>query len=67
MTKKTKSNTTIQKEKGKADVIANGPGTARQVPEGTAESEVGKDNHEGGFINGEPATLEEVQRSTEPA
>jgi hypothetical protein len=57
---------TIQHEKGKADVIADGPGSVRQVPEGEAEKAVGEQNKDGGFINGKPATKEEVERSTRP-
>jgi hypothetical protein len=56
---------TIQHEKGKADVIADGPGSVRQVPEGEAGA-VGDQNKDGGFINGKPATKEEVERSTRP-
>jgi hypothetical protein len=62
--------TTVQHEKGKADVIADGLGSARQVPEGTGEKEAGvpetakKDDEPGGFINGKPATKQEVERST---
>lgn len=67
-TKKTASKPTVQHEKGKADIVSTGPGTARQVPEGDGEKEAGlptTDNKDepGGWINGEPATREEVEKS----
>jgi hypothetical protein len=64
-------NQTVQHEKGKADVIADGPGTVRQVPEGTGEREAGvpetarQDDEPEGWINGQPATKQEVERSTQ--
>lgn len=50
----------------KSDIIADGPGSVRMVPEGEGEKAAGlprTDDH-GGWINGEPATREEVEAST---
>lgn len=72
MTKpKAKKTLTVQQEKGKKDIVAAGPGEVTQVPEGTGpqfasvpeEKHPREDDH-GGWINGEPATREEVEAST---
>lgn len=55
------SNATVQHEAGHADVIADGD-SVQQVPEGTAENEKEKRH---GWINGVPATAEEVEASTQ--
>jgi hypothetical protein len=57
-------NRTVQHEEGKSDVIAD-DNSIRQVPEGTGEKEA--DKNDGGFINGKPATKEQVRRSTQPS
>lgn len=55
----------VQHEKGKSDLIIDGPGSVTPAPEGEGEKVEQERAKDGGFINGKPATKEQIERSTQ--